>query len=541
MPAGATLSIDGRAVNVGKDGLFIEWWPLKLGKHSLKLVQTYRGKKEVKLLSLTRLAAVLPAKPTRVLSGSLEPSGAVEYWDWAGEAASERLLPVRFRASVGGKAVGTLAGRYFPITEIEAGYYGADIDLSDIPVGKYALNIELRGQDGKKVALAAVPVRLSHGETRTMAQKLGSVQGVGVREATSVIVTESGERIYPREGMKFMVVGRRGDWLRLRLPLPDGTALTAWARASQLQSQLQPVSAVNIASGREEMTRLHALLTEQDSWEWRIAGAAGQAFSLSQPSPDALRLTLYSEVLPRLPEPDTLLTEAAGERDIILHFSRSLVGWSAVYDAGDLVIRARPLPVLAAERVRPLEGLKVTLDAGHGGRETGGAGAFGIPEKDIVLPITLRAAELLREAGATVFLTREKDTTLGLYDRVLFAEKNASHLLLSVHANALPDGVDPRQYRGTEIYFSHEGAREISVAVLRALQERLPELGKGRGLIGGANLALTRPSSVTSALIELAYLTDPDNLRVLMSEGGRERMAQAIADGVQAWAAQVLQ
>ena len=82
------------------------------------------------------------------------------------------------------------------------------------------------------------------------------------------------------------------------------------------------------------------------------------------------------------------------------------------------------------------------------------------------------------------------------------------------------------------MYFTHPQAQGASAAILAQVRARLPELGPGRGLMPGANLALTRPSTQISLLVETAYLTDPGNLRVLMSEGGRERFAQAIAAGI---------
>ncbi|MFD1730168.1 N-acetylmuramoyl-L-alanine amidase [Deinococcus malanensis] len=108
-----------------------------------------------------------------------------------------------------------------------------------------------------------------------------------------------------------------------------------------------------------------------------------------------------------------------------------------------------------------------------------------MPEKGLVLPITLRAAELLRAQGATVHLTRSTDVTVSLYDRGLSAEASRSDLLVSVHANALPDGRDPRGVRGPEVYFTHPQAQPVAASILAALRAGLPELGSGAGLKPG--------------------------------------------------------
>ena len=205
-------------------------------------------------------------------------------------------------------------------------------------------------------------------------------------------------------------------------------------------------------------------------------------------------------------------------------------GFTAQYDGDDLLLTVRRPPVL--DPGRPLSGRVIALDAGHGGTQLGGAGSLRVPEKDLTLPIVRRAAELLRERGAQVILTRDADVTLGLYERDLLAEAAHADLLVSIHANALPDGRDPRGMRGPEVYFTHPQAAAPAAAILAALRRTLPDLGPGAGLKPGANLALTRPTTQPSLLIETAYLTDPQNLRTLMDPAGRERLAYAIAAGI---------
>ncbi|MFC6664071.1 N-acetylmuramoyl-L-alanine amidase [Deinococcus radiopugnans] len=213
-------------------------------------------------------------------------------------------------------------------------------------------------------------------------------------------------------------------------------------------------------------------------------------------------------------------------------------GFTANYDGPDLVVTVRRPPTL--DPARPLEGRTITLDPGHGGSQNGGAGSLRVPEKGLVLPIALRAAELLRGLGATVTLTRSADLTLGLYERGLMAEASASDLLVSIHANALPDGRDPRGVRGPEVYFTHPQAAALAGSILGQLRARLPELGPGAGLKPGTDLALTRPTTQISLLVETAYLTDAGNLRTLSSPEGRERFAGAIATGIaEFYAAQV--
>ncbi len=128
-------------------------------------------------------------------------------------------------------------------------------------------------------------------------------------------------------------------------------------------------------------------------------------------------------------------------------------------------------------------------------------------------------------------LSRESDVTLPLYERPLRAEASGAEILLSVHANALPDGVDPATHRGSSVHFFHPQARALADMLLASLTGQIPELGNAG--IHYQNLALTRPTSQLSALVETAYMTDADNLRFLMSVAGRERLAESLARGAE--------
>lgn len=261
-------------------------------------------------------------------------------------------------------------------------------------------------------------------------------------------------------------------------------------------------------------------------------------FQIAQTGPSQLTLNLFGLTTPPSAPAtsDPLLNKITisprpGASSLVFDLNtKQLWGFTANFDGNDLLLSVRRPPVLNV--ARPLTGRTITLDPGHGGSQSGGAGSFGIPEKNIVLPIALRAAELLRAQGATVSMTRTTDVTLGLYERDLSAEASRSDLLVSIHANALPDGRDPRGIRGPEVHFSLPQASAVASSILNQIRVRLPELSPGKGLMPNANLALTRPSTQISLLVETAYLTDPDNLRVLSSADGKERFAQAIAGGI---------
>lgn len=596
---GAALKIGGQSVAVGADGLFMLWWPLKNGINDLRLVATRAGQSAGRSLRVTRsVPGPLPARPTAIAPGDLLPAADVEFWDAAGDTPAERRVRVGFRGAPGGRATVQIGGGApQPLQEGPAGTYSADVAVSpQTPLTRAEVGFALTGQDGRRVTRAA-PGRLSVSAlaaARTGTQRPGSVPGLGLNSAETVLKDPSGRPLlYPRGGMTFTVVGRQGDDLRVRLAPglsvlapARGVALTPGAPTLALAGPLEvdgvaaaqtpaapltaeePGMAQTVpgpawlpatpdAAPTPSLPELTPLAVPAPSSAPLVPGlpaATGDLrlrlplggvrvpFTLAQPRPDQLVLTLYGLASPpalgALSDPllagVAVTSPATGVTQLAVNLrAAQLWGFTAGYEDGDLVLAVRRPPTL--DPARPLAGRVVTLDPGHGGTQNGGAGSFGVPEKGLVLPIALRAAELLRAQGATVVLTRTADVTLGLYDRGQQAEAARADLLVSIHANALPDGRDPRGIRGPEVYFTHPQAQGVAGAILAALRARLPELGAGRGLMPGADLALTRPSTQPSLLVETAYLTDPGNLRALSSADGRERFAQAIAGGIAAY------
>lgn len=331
--------------------------------------------------------------------------------------------------------------------------------------------------------------------------------------------------LYARAGMRAEVVGVRGDLSRVRLA--DGRLL--WASTDTLR--LLPVGT---PPPRAAVSA--PLWRRSEAGEWQtleFAVSARVPFVLEE-RPQGLRLSLIGAWpggrWDGVEGTDLRLEVQGAALHLSVSLNRPLHGYQAFYRSGELgdtlVLRYRTAP-----RPGSLAGRRIVLDPGHGGTELGGAGPLRVPEKGLTLPIALRAAEVLRAQGAQVTLTRAEDRTVPLYSRALLAEEQDAEVLVSIHANAIPDGKDPRTVRGIGSYFTHEQSRPLASALQAALVTALPQAGDD-GLRPGANLALTRPTSQPSVLLELGYLTDPQNLRLLMSPAGQEAYAQAIATGL---------
>ncbi|KFE64014.1 N-acetylmuramoyl-L-alanine amidase family protein [Hyalangium minutum] len=126
------------------------------------------------------------------------------------------------------------------------------------------------------------------------------------------------------------------------------------------------------------------------------------------------------------------------------------------------------LLLLLAPSARAERGLRIVIDPGHGGSQEGAKGPGTLQEKDVVLQLAKRLRERLeKEVGAQVFLTREKDGTLPLPDRVHFANGKRPDVFLSIHANSMPTKKLRERIEGIETYFlsataSGAGARSVA-------------------------------------------------------------------------------
>jgi N-acetylmuramoyl-L-alanine amidase len=83
----------------------------------------------------------------------------------------------------------------------------------------------------------------------------------------------------------------------------------------------------------------------------------------------------------------------------------------------------------------------IVLDAGHGGADPGAVGSAGTMEKDITLDIAMRLKrKLLEHGGYKVLMTREKDITVSLKERIEAADSASADIFISIHVNSLPGG-----------------------------------------------------------------------------------------------------
>jgi N-acetylmuramoyl-L-alanine amidase len=194
---------------------------------------------------------------------------------------------------------------------------------------------------------------------------------------------------------------------------------------------------------------------------------------------------------------------------------------------GQLPDARSPIPIPQPNvRPTPKGRVIVMIDPGHGGKDPGAIGIGGVREKDIILPISQRIAQVLQQNGVQVIMARNSDYFVSLPGRVQMAERGKADLFVSIHANAIGGG--RTDVNGLETYYYDSGlglARAVHNSILQSVNVR------DRG-VRRARFYVLRKSSMPSILVETGYLTGAEDVAKLRNPAYQNQMADAIARGI---------
>lgn len=207
-----------------------------------------------------------------------------------------------------------------------------------------------------------------------------------------------------------------------------------------------------------------------------------------------------------------------------VHLNQPLWGYRYHWEGTSLVLQVRRPP--PANPANPLAGLRIAIDAGHrgSGTDTGAVGPTGLTEVEATLWVTQAMGRILRSRGAEVLDLRPDTQVVPLIDRPIRAAEENAQLLVSVHFNAFPDGVNPFENHGTTMFYfwphSLEFARHLQEEVLQEFG--LPDRG-----VRYQNLAITRTQWMPSVLTETLFMMFPEQEAALRDPAVIERIAEA--------------
>lgn len=322
-------------------------------------------------------------------------------------------------------------------------------------------------------------------------------------------------------GARLTLTGERGEMVRAQL---DASS-EAWF----------PRDAVEITDDLPGLTMLPAPeLLPADRWTDVRLGGEGLPFRVTT-TPTGLTLEVHGASAPsgavavNDPVVRDLRVEAPGGdvARVVLSTHQPVWGYKVFYTPdGALVLRVRRPPRIDASN--PLRGVRIAIDPGH--PPAGATGPTALTEAEANLGIGLRLAEQLRFRGAEVLLTRSTVEAVGLTERVDMAAGWNADLLVSVHNNAFPEGVNPFLRNGTSTYYFHGFAEPFASALNDEIVAvtGITDLGTLHG-----NLALARPTWMPSVLTESLFMAIPEQEAALRSAIFLEGLAAAHLRGIE--------
>jgi N-acetylmuramoyl-L-alanine amidase len=172
----------------------------------------------------------------------------------------------------------------------------------------------------------------------------------------------------------------------------------------------------------------------------------------------------------------------------------------------------------------------VVIDAGHGGKDSGGVSRRRAPiflrEKDLTLDTAKRVRDELRRAGLRTVMIREDDHFVELDDRVSLANRHGpGAVLVSIHYDAISN----YGMHGAKTFFWRADSHGLATRIQRQLVAATGETDLG---VIRRRLRLTRNPDIPCVLCECAYVTNPAEAQKVSMESYRSRIASGIAKGI---------
>ncbi|MBR4694579.1 MAG: N-acetylmuramoyl-L-alanine amidase, partial [Selenomonadaceae bacterium] len=191
------------------------------------------------------------------------------------------------------------------------------------------------------------------------------------------------------------------------------------------------------------------------------------------------------------------------------------------------------------DEITGLKGKSIAIDAGHGGSDSGAIGPTGVMEKSVTLRIALEVEKLLKEEGATVYMTRTTDTEVSpkgarasdseeLQARCDVANRKKADIFVSIHMDSFTN----REAKGTTGYYFSQGSRQGRELADKIRSNLVDQLGTQSRGTQTCNFYVVRHTDMPATLIEVAFISNPEEERLLNSKEGIKKAAMAIVDGI---------
>ncbi|MDM9380824.1 N-acetylmuramoyl-L-alanine amidase [Chlorogloeopsis sp. ULAP01] len=538
-PTGQVL-INGKPVNRSQSGHFAPSLPLKLGENLF----TVSHQNQTVQIKVTRLAtqpevpqglafakdSLTPAKDIARLPGELICFSAIAAPNASVSVKlgnqtiplSPQLQQVQLPSNLA-----ALTGKNQPSQSTVGKYEGCTtsfgISLSDntkdVNLGKPQFQLTLNGQTTTQESPGKITI-------------LSPAQPQVVAVTTEAGVARTGpstdySRLTPLpKGTQAAVTGREGEWLRLDYG--------GWINSKEttiISGAIPPRSIIRSVGYRPKSDRTEMVFPLQVPVPISVQ-QGDRTFTLTLHNTTAQTDIIRLDDNPLISRLDWQQV-APGQIQYTFHLKNDQQwGYKLRYEGTSLVLSLRHPPVIPDSKRKPLSGIKILLDPGHGGKESGASGPNRVLEKDVNLVVSKLLRDELVKRGATVVMTREEDREVSLVERQEIINQQEPAIALSIHYNSLPDSGDAENTKGVGTFWYHPQAHSLAVFIQNYLVEKLERPSYG---VFWNNLALTRPAAAPSVLLELGFMSNPWEFEWVTDEKEQKKLAKAIAQGIVEW------
>lgn len=209
-----------------------------------------------------------------------------------------------------------------------------------------------------------------------------------------------------------------------------------------------------------------------------------------------------------------------------------LWGYNVSYNGKDTVLSFNYRPSLGSDS-KPLSGLTIILDPGHGGTDNGALGIAaltGPTEQDVNLAHAIAARDLLESMGANVILTRTQGENYSLDDRLADSEKLNADMFISIHHNSIGENKDANTIKGVEVYYHTAMSKKLA----QNLMTSVSGIGRQNRFVSQSYYRVTLSPYAPAVLLELGYMSNPLEYERAANSSQMDKVAKAIAGGITA-------
>lgn len=531
-PPGGQVLINGKLVKRSQAGHFSPSFPLQLGENIFK-VRYQNQEREIKINRVStqpELPAGLgfakdsltPATDITRLPGELICFSAIappQATVWVNLVNQNITLLAQPSFAQLPPDASILTGLNQPNLSSLTKYQGCTTVANAADLGKPQFNLQLDNQRITQTGLGKIEILAP---TQLGVAEIASESGV-----TRTGPSTDYSRLTPLpKGTMATVTGKEGEWLRLDYG--------AWINSKEtkiITGAVAPQTVIRSVGYRRLST----------ATEIRFPLETAVPVSVEQGN-NAFTLTLYNTTAQtdtiRLDD-DPLISrldwQQVSPKQVKYTFNLKKFqqwGYKLKYENTTLVLTLRHSPRLNKSKRLPLSNIKIVLDPGHGGKESGASGPTGYLEKDVNLIVSKLLRDELVKRGAKVVMTREDDRDVSLVERQVIINTQEPAIALSIHHNSLPDNGDAENTKGFGTFWYHSQSHSLAVFLQNYVVTNLRKPNYG---VFWKNLALTRPSAAPAVLLELGFMSNPYEFEEIVNPQAQRKMASTLADGITKW------